>query len=468
MLEQWRELLHLCGFENDDIDHEKTRLETVFKKIGLDQSDPDQLVSRARSCLGIEFHGVRKLLRAWILELLDLVLAKEEGKTIVYYGYPSIQGPGMAIKAASPDLYVGCPDVILCHTVGMIFDRLAPLLETAEENGLPAGHGLCSLQQIRNGALALGIIPIPDLVTGSSYYCDMGSKADELLHQVYGQPAIYIDGSMDSQWEEYPDYHPQRIAYFGSQINKLFERIEAIIGVKVTQESMFKAMQTSREMLGTLGRLTLLTMADPMPISGVASGLAINLAGASTARSVSEGPDALKTLCSEVEDRVAKGIGVLEKGAPRVLNFAHHLSDPTIIRMFEEAGLAVAASFVTTPPPKRDKSKTYNTIGETLAEAALRGGAFHSTYGFASRFADAVKMLKMEGVIWGYQYNCRPLALGSHLVKQVIEKETGVPTLSLEMDLYENRNYSAEALKTRVEAFAEILRSRRTTASKTP
>lgn len=459
-MDKWRTLLHLCGFQETEIEREKSRLERVFEKIGLDQADPEPLEERARSHLGTDLLGVRKLLRAWVLELLDLVLAKEEGKTVIYYGYPSIQGPGMAIKAASTDLYVGCPDVILCHTVGMIFDRLNPLLEAAEENGLPAGHGLCSLQQIRNGALALGIIPVPDLVTGSSYYCDMGSKADELLHQVYGQPSIYIDGSMDSAWGEYPDYHPQRIAYFGNQINKLFDRVKEIIGVEVTQQSMADAVQTSRELLGALGKLTLLMMADPMPISGVASGLAVNLAGASSGRAVTDGPEAVNTLCREVEERIARGVGVVEKGAPRVLNFAHHLSDPTITRMIENTGLAVAASLVTAPPPRRDKSLVFDTIGETLAEAALRGGAFHSTYGFAVRFADAVKMLNMDGVIWGYQYNCRPLALGSHLVKQVIEDRTGVPTLSLEMDLYENRNYSAEALKTRVEAFAEMLRSR--------
>jgi benzoyl-CoA reductase/2-hydroxyglutaryl-CoA dehydratase subunit BcrC/BadD/HgdB len=421
----------------------------------------DRVEGRVKSRLDIEFVGVKKLLRAWMLELSDLVLAKDEGKTVVYYGYPSIQGPGMAIKAASNgDLYIGCPDAVIGHTVGMIFDKLTPILEAAEAGGLPAGHALCSLQQIRNGALALGLIPVPDLVIASSYYCDMGSKADELLHEIYGHRAIYIDGSMDSRWGEYPGYDSKRIKFFGEQINKLFAKVHEIIGVEATRESSMKAMQISRELFSALGRLTYLMMADPMPISGVASGLAINLAAASTGRSMTEGPEAINILCREVQERIDEGIGVVEKGAPRVLNFAQHFSDPGITHMMEKAGLAVAASIVTVPPPKRDRTLTFNTIGEELAEAAMRGGAFHSTYGFAKRFADAAKTLKMDGVVWGYQYNCRPMALGSHLFKQVIEEETGVPTLSLEMDIYESRNYSAEALRTRVEAFAEMLRAR--------
>jgi benzoyl-CoA reductase/2-hydroxyglutaryl-CoA dehydratase subunit BcrC/BadD/HgdB len=176
---------------------------------------------------------------------------------------------------------------------------------------------------------------------------------------------------------------------------------------------------------------------------------------------MTEGPDAVHTLCREVRERVDKGLGIVEKGAPRVLNFAQHFSDPDITHMIENTGLAVAASFVTVPPAKRDPSLKFNSIGEELAEAGLRTGAYHSTFGFAKRFAEAARDLKMDGVIWGYQYNCRPMALGSHLFKQLIEEETGIPTLSLEMDLYESRSYGEEALRTKVETFSEILKSKK-------
>ncbi len=459
-------LLEMCGFEKNDINLQRSRIEKVFAKTDISNRDISNAEKRVKKQLDIELLGVRKLLRAWLLELTDLILSREEGKKIVYYGYPSIQGPGMAIKAALGEKsYVGCPDVVLCHTIGLIFDKLNPVLEAAEARGLPSGHGLCSLQQVRNGGLALGIIPVPDLVTGSSYYCDMGSKADELLHQIYGHPAVYIDGSMDSGWGEYPSYNPQRIKFLGSQLDKLFTTIKNVFGVDVTLESTRAAMATSRGLFSALGRMTYLMMADPVPISAVVSGLALNLAAASTGRSMSDGPGAVAILCEEVQERVDNGFGIMKKGAPRVLNFAVHFSDPSITHMMEDAGLALAASFVTVPPEKRDPSIRFNSLGEELAEAAMRGGVYHSTYGFAKRFAQAAKTLNMDGVIWGYQYNCRPLALGSQLIKQVIEEDAGLPTLSLETDLYESRNYSAEALRTRVEAFAEILRARKAASS---
>jgi len=42
-----------------------------------------------------------------------------------------------------------------------------------------------------------------------------------------------------------------------------------------------------------------------------------------------------------------------------------------------------------------------------------------------------------------------------------VEKGTGLPVLSLEMDMYDSRSYSAESLKIKVEAFAEMLRTGR-------
>jgi hypothetical protein len=413
----------------------------------------------------VELAGVRKLLRAWLKELLDMVLAKDEGKKIIYYGFPTIQGPGMAIKAAAPEeLYVACPDVVLCHTLGQIFNKLTPVLEAGEENGLPPGHGLCTLQTIRVGGLAKGIIPVPDLVTGSSYYCDMGSKTDELLHEKYGHRAVYVDGSMDSRWGEYPEYLPQRVEFLGGQLNKLFEAVREVVGVEVTSAAWDKAMSISRHLFHSIGQLTQLAMADPMPISSVEVGLALQLSAGSTGKAITEGPEAIDILCQEVKQRIDRGIGVVEKGAPRVIDFAASFSDPSITHMMENAGLAVAATLLSAPPPKSIQPTTYTTPGEIRAEREMQSGIYHSSFGFAQRFVDAVKDLGLDGVIWGYQYNCRPMAEASHLIKEWVAESAGVPVLSLEMDIYDSRSYSAAALRTRVEAFAETLRVRKAVA----
>jgi len=458
-------LLKLCGFDDEEIEEEKSRIDEVFGKLELKPEDMGIAVDWVRQNHDIELIGVRKLLRAWLLELFDLVLAKEAGKKVIYYGFPSIGGLGMAIKAAAPEkVYVSCPDVVLCHTLGQIFNKLNPILEAGEENGLPPGHSLCSLQQVRVGAMARGIIPVPDLVATSGYYCDMGSKTDELLHEKYGHPAVYIDGSMDSRWGEYPDYSSDRVGYLGAQINKFFDTVGEVIGVEVNQEAWREARLISSHLEEAIGELAQVMTADPLPISSVVTGLAVQLAAASTGRAMTEGPEAVDILTQEVKQRVNAGIGVVEKGAPRVLSFAAPHSDPSITHMIENAGLALGATFTTVAPPKTAQTSDYTTLGEIRSEKAMQAGFYHSSFGFLKRLEWAFSTLNLDGVIFGFQFSCRPLALPSHYLKKWIEEKVGIPVLSLEMDYYDSRSYSAAALRTRVEAFAEMIRAKKASA----
>jgi benzoyl-CoA reductase subunit B len=71
------------------------------------------------------------------------------------------------------------------------------------------------------------------------------------------------------------------------------------------------------------------------------------------------------------------------------------------------------------------------------------------------------KDFNVDGVIWNYLFNCRPLSQPSHLLKQFVEKGTNIPVLSLEFDFVDSRFYSAAVLKTRVETFAQMLRARK-------
>ena len=461
MANYYDKLLHLCGFEDEEIGKEKPRIDKSFQKLELGPEDMKRAEDWVSQNHEVELLGIRKVLRAWLLELFDLVLAREEGKKIVYYGFPSIEGPGMAIKtAAGEGIYCSCPDVILCHTLGQIFNKINPVLEAAERGGLPPGHSLCSLQQIRNGALAKGIIPVPDLMTGSSYYCDMGSKADELLHEKYGHKAIYVDGSMDSRWGEFPDFSPEQVEFLGGQLNKLFATVKEVLGVEVNGEVWKKAMATGIDLARAIHQLEKLASADPMPISSSEVELAMMLAAASTGRSRSEGPEAINMLCQDVKQRVDKGIGVVEKGAPVVMIFLHSFTDPSIAHMMEDTGLAIRvipSSLVLSI----EKPTPQPTLGEEIAYRQLKMGAYHSSFGVVKIVENAVRALNADGLLWTYLYNCRPMALTSHFLKKWVEENTGIPTLSLESDIYDSRSYSAGTMKTKVEAFAEMLRARK-------
>jgi hypothetical protein len=469
MTHYYNELLKLCGFEDEEIEKERSRIEKTFERLGIGPEDMEPADKWVRQNHDVTLTGVRKLLGAWLKELIDLVLARDEGKKIVYYGFPTILGPGLMLKASSEDVFVCAPDMILCHTMGQIFNKLTPILEAGEANGLPPGHSLCSLWQVKIGGVAKGMIPVPDFALASSYFCDMGSKADDLVTALFGTPIAYIDGVMDSKWGEYPDFLPERVQYLGAQINQALNKAEKVLGIKIAPDAWEKSQEGGQAFVGNLLKLIELLKADPVPVSVAELELLEALSGASTGRGIMEGIKAMEILISELEERIKAGIGVTEKGAPRVMIILGHTSDARVTRLIESSGLAVPMTIILAvvggPPPELGTKKmTYNTPGEIMAARELAAGMYHGTDSIIKRFQGGAEVMKLDGFIVNYLFNCRPSATLSHSVPKYLGEVTGLPVLPLEVDCYDSRSYSAASLKTKVETFAEMLKARKKSA----
>jgi len=459
-----QELLTLCGFEPDEIEQQRHRIETTFERLNLGAEDMVQAVSRINTNFDIELLGVRKALGVWLKELFDLVLARDEGKKLIYFGYPPFQYIGLVIKAASEavgDFYVGCPEVVLCQTMGQIFGKHTPILEAAEMDGLTPGHAMCSLLQMKHGALSKGMIPVPDLGIATSYFCDMGPKADELMQHRYGFPVEFIDSCMDSPWGEWPEYDPERVRYFGQQMEQMFDSLDKRLGIKIDEAIWMGARKLAGRLYKAIYRLNFSLMADPVPLGVADTELILNFPSGCTGIAMSEGAEAIEILAEEAEKRVADGFGVVPKNAPRVFIAFQSLVDPVFNKLLQEVGLAVPVSMTLLPPMPKVDPLTFESLGEKRAQIAMGGGMYHSSYGTLKRVEEGLKHTELDGVLYNYQFSCRPMACNSKLMKEHLEKETGLPTLLLDMDIYDDRNYSAGALRTRLEAFAEMLKAKK-------
>lgn len=455
-------LLRLCGFDEKEINSERARIEDAFLRIGLKADDMAVAEEWLKENHDMTLNGVRKVMRLWLKELIDMVLAREDGKTILFYGFPTISGPAAAISSSSDKIYCLCPDAILAFTMGHIFKKTSVIIEAAEKNGLPQGHGFCSLQQTRVGGLAKGIIPVPDMVLTSSYYCDMGSKTDELLHEKYGHPAVYVDGSMDSRWGEFPGYDPERVRFLGGEIDRALDKVRDILGIEVTEEARREGAFRNKSIAKELNELVILMKdADPQPISALEVDMIRTLShGSGSRRIISELADAIRLLNDEVRDRIDRGIGIVEKGAPRVAAMFLNLADPGITRMIENQGLSIPVLLLDLVG-ERHKKPVPVISGELLVKQEMNMGIFYGSCGFITRATEALKESRLDGLIWNYLYNCHPLTQMSHLFVQFARKETDIPILALESDLADSRVYSVEAQRTRVETFAEMLKSRK-------
>lgn len=316
------ELLSLCGFGPNEIESERRRVEEVFKRLSITAGDIDQAKQRLIKYYDTELQGVRKMFRLYIKELVDLVLAREEGKTKIIYGFmaPVIGEIGSALMTQSKEVYVASPSNIFINGLGSLFGKLVPILEAAEKKWLKAGAvAHCGNVKTIAGLFLLDLIPKPDLLVTSGYMCETAPKTTELLHEFFDIPTYYCDSCQDIESMEDP-HARQVIDLAVKNLRKLSERMQAVVGLELTDDRLLE-IQGARKALGSakLRIYKLMEGCDPLPLRSTHRVFIARLATSSfNMDDLPDQVDALDTLYNELQERVNQGFAAVEKGSPRI------------------------------------------------------------------------------------------------------------------------------------------------------
>jgi benzoyl-CoA reductase/2-hydroxyglutaryl-CoA dehydratase subunit BcrC/BadD/HgdB len=447
--------LDLCGFERGDIEKEVPRMEKAFDILGIGDDDIERAKTRMKTYIDVELLGMRKVLGIWIKELVDMVLAKEEGKSVIYVSYPPIPQIVAALALTADDIYCASPDIVLSNTLNLIFDMINPVLETAEQNGLAPGTAFCSYLQTRLGAIVKGIIPEPDLLIPSCFLCDLTPACDQLISEFYGTPVAYIDNLIDEKGEKWPDdINPRKVRYFSTEMRNAVEKYCEVTGHQLPDSEVTDAVGVTEKMFPIALEIQQLREHDPMPLSQTDSFLGLSLG--SVGRGLKEGPEALNILLEEVKDRVAAGKGVIEKGTPRVmLSMVSH--DPSIVAAISELGLAVGPT--SGGRMERPERPPYTDLWDDVALSHMQSrGANYSSLAYILQLKESIRYSNVEGVILFRHYSCRQYSIFPIKAKEVIEEELGIPVLLLEGDYCDFRSYTSKQMRTRLETFAEMVK----------
>jgi len=182
---------------------------------------------------------------------------------------------------------------------------------------------------------------------------------------------------------------------------------------------------------------------------------------------INEGIPAMELHLKELKERVAKGFGVVPKGAPKIVLKCEG-GDMNSKPLMEDVGLNVAvpgnatwlAEFEKHPLPSYRRFKDATPM-EKVAAAYLRKGYIRACDHHVYRIKELVKETKADGLLFTPVYQCRAFAGLPVMVKQAVEKELGVPTMHLEFGAFDGRDHTYDTMKTKVETFAELLKARK-------
>lgn len=247
-----------------------------------------------------------------------------------------------------------------------------------------------------------------------------------------------------------------------SEVLRFKKKIEEVTGNEITPAKLKKAIELVNNRRRVLQRLNRLRAAIPTPISG-RDVILIN--------QVSFYDDPVRftakinELCDELENRVKAGEGIVPKETPRLMLSGCPMAVPNWKLPFvvESSGAVIVGeeSCIGTRNTRDLVDESGQTLEEMLEALVDRYmkidcACFTPNNERLDHIVDMAKDLKVDGVIHYALSFCQPYTMEAYKVDKALQK-ADIPMLAIETD-YSMED--VEQLKTRVEAFVEMIGSK--------
>ncbi len=251
---------------------------------------------------------------------------------------------------------------------------------------------------------------------------------------------------------------PSARALWRAELDRFVARVEDLTGNRVTDDGLRRAVEILNARRRALARLAALRAADPAPISGLDALLVNQISFYDDPERFT---DKVNELCDELDDRVARGVGVAPPGTPRVLVSGSPMAIPNwkLPHVIETSGAVVVGEescvgarnfrdLVDETPAGRD------ALLDAIADRQLRTECACFTPN-AERTDTVDRMardLHAHGVVHYNLSFCTPFAAEAlRLGRELADR--GRPVLRIETDYSQDQGQ----LRTRVEAFVEMI-----------
>ena len=252
---------------------------------------------------------------------------------------------------------------------------------------------------------------------------------------------------------------PEDIERWAGEIKKFAKVVEELTGNEITVEKLNEAIKTVNEKRKAMARVYEARKADKLPISGKDALLMSQIA-------FFDDPTRCAQMCNKLADeldkRIEDGVAVFPAGTKRILLTGTPLAIPNwkLHHIVETSGAAVVCEEMCTGTRYfenlvADDSKTLDEAYMALAQRYMKTNCacFTPNTGRIDDLLRLAKEYKVDGVIdVNLKFCCLYDTEGYNVEKAM--KAAGIPVLGIETDYTDT---DAEQLKTRVQAFVEML-----------
>lgn len=328
----------------------------------------------------------------------------------------------------------------------------------AEDRGY--SRDLCSyprtdIGSISSGRTPVGTLPPPDLLLCCTNICQTVKYWWEVLAAHFGCPLVTVDTPF-----LYGDAQDHQVDYVRRQlIEELVPVAERVAGRRVDERRLREIVREAHAASALWRDVLDRSQHRPAPMTAfdgfLLMGPIVNLRGRP------ETTDYYRRLLAEVDERIAGGAGAVRSERYRVLwdNLPVWYKLSGLSHGLADAGVNVVASTYTYAWGELadliDPDDPYGSGARTYLHPILNRSAGHKL----TAMRGMVERFSLDGVILHSDRSCKPYSLGQIDQRDRLVDELGVPALLLEADHNDQRAWSDEQSRNRIEAFVEMMES---------
>lgn len=313
---------------------------------------------------------------------------------------------------------------------------------------------LCSTSRCILGAALGNAMPTPDFLVITSGPCDVGSHIYYKLSRLYDRKWFLLDVPQYYQDQE------EAIEYLENQLKNMIAVIKETLGLELDPEKLKSVITLSNEAAFYLQKTSEFAKNIPCPLSATET---MELASSFHLIGTKEMVDMCKTKYEEMYEQSKQ---MKSEGArkPRVLwhglrpyysdEIFQHLENNCKVEIISELDIhgvsAYGLEFI-------DPEDPYRGLAKKMIQLA---GSYSSVNEeFIRQISGNMDEYSIDGVIGYNSRGCRHLLTVNQVLRDVITG-TNRPYLEIDGDYIDDRDYSFEQIKTRIEAFTELLYGR--------
>jgi len=463
------ELMELLGWEPEEARDFKPELKEGLKKLLVQPEDVKLAVKeRLPKYFTLDSPGMRWLLRIWLRDFVRLgcPTPEEKDRNLLIGGiFPNVAMlQCLPFKVADPAIQIHATDWVADH-VGEVFFHVGwKYAEAAERAGVGIEQISCSLNKMRIGLHVLGIIP-PSIQVIGRCLCDDAPNSAELINTLDGSKSSIAVRVRDTGFEA-EMFEPLADEYFAKSLERSIHEVEGWTGVKITPQIQAECVKNMFKCFQAMTKVIEFFKEDPVPLNGndsVLFNLPLVCPLDVLAPDYMEYYDCLNMIANDCKERVDKGIGVVPKGTPRIAStIIVPFGQPDLVPMFHEAGCSFDFSSGALITKKIGADTTRALMNENLykafAEYYCAGEIVLNDVASMHRTQmDQTREFKIDGWFQGLYRPCRCLIQHHYILSKWMEKE-GIPSIAPSCDLYMDRDYPPEKMRTMIETFAEVVK----------